>query len=226
MLPTPSKRSTVPGTGSRFCHLNAIHARLRVPLRVAIATSARSASLTDFESGKASANSGSRSTTFVPRRYLSTYLPRTPSEKSYSALIPRLRRLDGGFFIVASLIIRRRTSADQTDPLSTNSMDHNQQTTLAGHSNDYEALFVHSMIRVWDRDRKRIIENGARLGKPDTVLPPIRRILFSIPLESDSIHLVEFSESRNATVGAASVQPRAFQRLLPVHRVFISLILY
>jgi hypothetical protein len=54
------------------------HIRLRVSHRAAIATSARSASFTGFESGKASTNSGSRSATLVPRRYLSTYLPRTP----------------------------------------------------------------------------------------------------------------------------------------------------
>ena len=66
-----------------------VHARLRDSARVAIATSARSASFTDFESGKAAINSGSRSTKLVPRRYRSTYLPRTPPEKSYSGLIPR-----------------------------------------------------------------------------------------------------------------------------------------
>src|ERR1017187_7992752 len=60
--------------------------------RAAIATTARSASFTDFESGKTAANSGSRSTTLVPRRYRSTYLPRTPPEKSYSALISLVRR--------------------------------------------------------------------------------------------------------------------------------------
>ena len=35
----------------------------------------------------------------MPRRELSKYLPRTPPAKSYSALIPRVRRLEGGFFI-------------------------------------------------------------------------------------------------------------------------------
>jgi hypothetical protein len=53
-------------------------------------------------------------------------------------------------------------------------MNHNQQTSLAGHSDDYEALFVDVMIRVWDRDRKGVIEDGARLRKSDAVLPPIR----------------------------------------------------
>jgi hypothetical protein len=112
------------------------HARFRASARVAIATSARSASFTDFESGKASASSGSRSTTLVPWRYLSTYLPRTPPEKSYSALIPRVRRL-GGFFVFASLMLRRRACAYQADTLSSNSVNHDQQTSLVGHSDNY-----------------------------------------------------------------------------------------
>ena len=178
-----------PGVGGWSPSRGIVHARLRVSARAAIATSARSASFTDFESGKASANSGSRSTTLVPRRYLSTYLPRTPPEKSYSGLISRVRRLEGGFFIGVSLMLRRRACADQADALSSNSMNYNQQTSLAGHSDDYEALFVDGMIRVWDRDGKRVIEDGDRLCKPDAVLPPIRRILRPIPFKSDSTHL-------------------------------------
>ena len=114
-------------------------AGLRRSARVATARRARRASLTDFESGNASANSGSRSTTFVPRRYLSTYLPRTPPEKSYSALISTVLRLEVGFFILSSLMIRRSACADQADPLTSNSMNHNQQTSLAGLSNDRHA---------------------------------------------------------------------------------------
>ena len=90
--------------------------RLRVSARVA--ASVRSASLTDFESGKASVNSGSGRTALVPRRYLSTYLPRTPAEKSYSALISWVRRLEEDFFIVASLMLCRRAYANQGDPLA------------------------------------------------------------------------------------------------------------
>jgi len=163
-----------PGVGGWSPSRGIVHARLRVSARAAIATSARRASFTDFESGKASANSGSRSTTLVPRRYLSTYLPRTPPEKSYSALISRAPRLEGGFFVVASFMLRRRACADQADPLSPNSMNHNQQTSLAGHSDDDEALFVDGMIRLWDRDRKGVVEDGARLRKSDAVLSPIR----------------------------------------------------
>jgi len=117
-LSTEHRRSQ--GTTLNLAFRVALHARLRASARAAIATSARSASFTDFESGKAPANSGSRSTTLVPRRYLSTYLPRTPPEKSYSALISRLRRLEGGFFIVTSLMLRRLACAAQADPLSSN----------------------------------------------------------------------------------------------------------
>ena len=54
----------------------------------AIFKTARRAALTAASVGKASANSGSRSTRFVPARYRVTYLPRTPpfiDAKSYSA---------------------------------------------------------------------------------------------------------------------------------------------
>jgi len=121
----------IPSAGwlNRDCFVTTLeecnHARLRLSARVAIAASARRASLTDFESGNTSANSGSMSTTLIPRRYLSTYLPRTPPEKSYSALISGVRRLEGGFFIIASLMLGCGASADQPDPLSSNSMNHN-----------------------------------------------------------------------------------------------------
>ena len=42
---------------------------------------------------------------------------------------------------------------------------------------------------IWDRERKGVIEDGARLRESDAVLPPVRRFLSSIPLKSDSIHL-------------------------------------
>jgi len=47
----------------------------------------------------------------------------------------------------------RRAGADQADPLSFDSMNKNQQISLAGHSDDDEALFADGLIRVWDRDR-------------------------------------------------------------------------
>ena len=71
-------------------------------------------------------------------------------------------------------MLRRQACADQSDALSPNSMNHNQQALLAGHSDDYAALFVDAVLWVWDRDRKRVIEDGARLRKSDAVLPPIR----------------------------------------------------
>ena len=78
---------------------------------------------------------------------------------------------------------------NQADPLSLNSMNHNQQSSLGGHSDDYEALFANGVIPVRNRDRQRVIKNGARLRKSDAVLPLIRKVLSSIPLKNDSGHL-------------------------------------
>ncbi len=122
------------------------HARLRVSARAAIATSARSASLTDFESGKTFTNSGARSITLVPRRYLSAYLPLTPPEKSYSAFMSRVLRLEGGFFIVTSLTLRRQACTDQADSFFSNSMNHNQQPSLVGHTEGHKPLFVDCVV--------------------------------------------------------------------------------
>ena len=142
-----------PFRGGSLRRANDAHARLRDSVRSAIATSARSASFTDFESGKAAATSGSRSATLVRRRYSAAYLPRTPVEKSYSALISLVRRFVGAFFIVASFMVGRRAGADQAYSLSSNSMNHNQQALLAGHADDYESLFVDGIIWIGDRDR-------------------------------------------------------------------------
>jgi len=49
-----------------------------------------SASLTAFEVLNASATSGARTTTFVPRAKFAAYFPRTPPEKSYSGRISSL----------------------------------------------------------------------------------------------------------------------------------------
>jgi hypothetical protein len=85
--------------------------------------------------------------------YLSAYLPRTPPEKSYSARIfvdcrvdCRVdRRLEGGFFIAASFMASRRPRADQTNTLVSNSLNHNQQIPLAGHSDNHVSRFVYRM---------------------------------------------------------------------------------
>src|ERR1039457_6904506 len=50
--------------------------------------------------------------------------------------------------------MRCRACADQADPLTSNSMNHNQQTSLAGQPDNHEALFVTSVVRVGNRDRK------------------------------------------------------------------------
>jgi hypothetical protein len=119
----------------------------------------RRASLTDLESGNARVNSGSIRTTFVPTAYRSTYLPRTPPEKSYSGLISALERLDRGFFVFSVFILRRKTSADQSRPLSSHSINHYQHPALVGPSDDDETLLIAIVIRVWDCNRKRVTEH-------------------------------------------------------------------
>jgi hypothetical protein len=52
-------------------------------------------------------------------------------------------------------------------------MNHNQQASLVGHPDYYEALFADGVIRVWNRNGKRVIEDGARLRKNPT--PCFRR---------------------------------------------------
>ena len=129
------------------------HARFRRSARVATTRITRRASLTDFESGKASATSGSRSTTLVPRQYWSTYLPRTPPEKSYSALISTTFRLEGRFLMLAFFMSGRSASADQPDSRSSNSMSHDQQTSLARQPDDHITFFVTRVVWVCNRNR-------------------------------------------------------------------------
>lgn len=109
------------------------HERL-VPARLAIERSARRASFTDLESGKAWVNSGSRSTTLVPARYRSTYLPRTPAEKSYSGLISTAARLERGFFVFPTFMLCCSAGTDQSRPLSSHSMDHYQEPMITKRS--------------------------------------------------------------------------------------------
>lgn len=110
-----------------------------------------------------------------------------------------VRRLDG-FFIFASLTPSRRARTDQADLLSPNSMDHNQQLSGSGHPDDYKPVFGDRMIRVWDRHRKRVVEDGARLGEPDPVLPSVRRVLLSIPLECEARHFTSSLTNREQDV--------------------------
>jgi hypothetical protein len=52
-------------------------------------------------------------------------------------------------------------------------MNHNQQTSLTRYANNYEALFVEGVNRIWDRDGQRVIEDSTRLRKSDAVFPPV-----------------------------------------------------
>src|SRR5437879_6574757 len=161
--------------------LSYVSARFRCSARAAIARSARRASLTDFESGNASANSGSSRTTLLPRRYWSVYLPRTPPEKSYSALIPAFVRLARGLFVFMSFMPRCFAGADYADPRSSHSMNHNQELPLAGHPDDHESFFGADLLGVRNRDGERITEDGTRISNSDDMFSPVRSFFLRIP---------------------------------------------
>src|ERR1039457_5107178 len=90
-------------------------------------------------------------------------------------------------------------------------MNHNQQASLAGHYDDDEALFVNGVIRVGNRDGKRVVEDGGRLRESDAVLTLVRRILSPVPLKCDSIHL-------RSSLAARATSPY-FPRLSPSARI-------
>jgi hypothetical protein len=186
-----------------------------------MARSARRASFTDFESGNAWASSGSSRTTFTPRRYWSAYFPRTPPEKSYSALIC-VARLMRGFFVLASFMPCRGAGADQADPHSSHSMNHNQELPRPGHPDDDETLFASDMIRVRDRDGERITEDRTRVRKPDVVFSPIRQFPLRIPLERQSLHptssLTNRQERCQAGITWSFLSYRCSLRIAPVLR--------
>ena len=68
-------------------------------------------------------------------------------------------------------------------------MNHNQQISAAGQSDNHEALLSGDLILVRDGDGKRIFEDCARLCKTEAVLPKIRRVLSPVPFKGDSVHL-------------------------------------
>ncbi len=165
-----------------------VHERL-IRARVAIERRSRRASFTDFESGNARLNSGSRSTTLVPARYRSTYLPRTPPEKSYSGRISTADRLERGFFLVFPTFMPcRGASTDQSRPLSSHSMNHYQEPSLVGHADGDKALLRGAVIRVWNRNRERVAKHSACLRKCNPMFTTVGRVLFRIPFKWQPLH--------------------------------------
>lgn len=130
----------------------------------------------------------------MPAWYRSTYLPRMPPEKSYSGLISTGARLERGFFVFPAFILCRGASADQSRPLSSHSMNHHQQSLLAGHADDDEALLPGAVIRVWNRNRERVSKHRAGLRKPNPMFAAVGLVLSRIPLEWQSLHPLELNE--------------------------------
>jgi hypothetical protein len=75
-------------------------------------------------------------------------------------------------------------------------MNDNQELPHAGHANDQEALFGSGVVRVRNRDGKRVAKHSTRFIKSDGVLSAVSRLLLAIPLKRESLHLTSsLSES-------------------------------
>ena len=107
-----------------------------------------SASFTDFESRNTLATSGSRMTMFAPSLYCSAYLPRTPSEKSYSSRNSSIRAVSGSFFIPSPFVGCRQPSVDQTNRVATHRVCDGHKPVTLGHTEQDESILIKRVIRV------------------------------------------------------------------------------
>ena len=69
-------------------------------------------------------------------------------------------------------------------------MNYNKEPPGAEHSDNDEAIFLVLVASVRDRNRERIGEYSACLGKSNPVLVKIRRCFLCIPLEGKSLHRI------------------------------------
>jgi hypothetical protein len=75
-------------------------------------------------------------------------------------------------------------------------MNDNQELPLAGHANEDEALFASGVVRVRNRDGKRVAKHSTRFIKSDVVLLAVSRLLLPVPLKCKPLHLTSsLSES-------------------------------
>jgi hypothetical protein len=79
-----------------------------------------------------------------------------------------------------------------------------------GESHGHPALFVVRVVRVGNRDRERVGEDGARLGEADPVPLPVATFLPWIPLEPDG-HVPMKSSGGGRVKPNAAGQPRGPQ---------------
>ena len=111
----------------------------------AIPTSDSSAALTASLLGKIFANSGVSSTRLLPFWYAAKCLPRTPfprSSRRYSA------RISSTFFIDAPFMFGGQPGADQSNRVSSFSIDDRKNSTHTRHTESQPAFLTNRMIRV------------------------------------------------------------------------------
>src|SRR6185437_7011816 len=142
-------------------------------------TSERSASLTAFESRNLAATSGSSRTTLVPWRYRSTYLPRTPPERSYSGSMSS----SSSSFILRSLMTSHKSSTDQSSCSGAVGVNHGQVSAALAHPEQDVTVLADRMARIRDRDRQGIAECGRGFGERDPMLFEIALGFLRVPFE-------------------------------------------
>src|SRR5574337_2110251 len=145
----------------------------------------RSASLTAASDGNTSAISGSSSARLLPLRSWAAYFPRTPpfiEAKSYSARIS-LSLASRTLLIESSLAAGCTPGTDDSNPVATLRVDHDQRSTTRRNANAHESLLRAGMFCIRKRGREHVAQHGCGFMKTDAMLSAIGHCLRRIPHE-------------------------------------------
>ncbi len=179
--------------------------RVRPADNLAKSTTDRKAALTDSESGKDFASSGSTSTRFDPSAFRrAAYRPRRALEKSKSysgrksspAVFVVLRFLG---FIAFSLFGGCHAGADDSDNSISCGMRDDQQSSVRRESVGYEANLVARIVRVWKGCRLLILEGARCRIERDAVFTKIDPCFGGIPFKFHVVILARLVLSLIAT---------------------------
>ena len=146
--------------------------------------------------------------TFFPCRYRDTYLPRTPSLKSYSDRMSSDRL--ALFFIGFALMPGRRACVDDAYSIASIRVSHNQQSAAVRCPNEYISLFAGGMLGIGDRNRQWVVERRYCLAKADTMLLIVGRRFARVPFEPKPQSSPRTKPSSRVTIagGTGTLSPK------------------
>jgi len=122
---------------------------------------------------------------FVPSRYRSAYLPRTPFEKSYSARMSSLAGLVV-FFIGLTFWPSGQPGVDESNLVTLCSMRNNEESALLTVPQEEPPLLRRTgMVRIRDADGVGIAEGSRGFEEADVVLTEIGQSLRGIPSKAE-----------------------------------------